>query len=70
MKRSFKVFAMVLCLIMAMFAFAACNNTPAATPTEAPAATDAPAADAATDAPAADAATEAPEAATEAPAVG
>ena len=71
MKRSFKVVALVVCLVMAMFAFAACGNnggtTAPETATDAPeAATDAP--EAATDAP--EAATDAPETATDAPAVG
>ncbi|MCI5550804.1 MAG: hypothetical protein MR418_06100 [Clostridiales bacterium] len=74
MKRSFKVVALVVCLVMAMFAFAACGNNGGTTATTAPetattapeTATDAPAA--ATDEPAA--ATDEPAAATDAPAEG
>ena len=63
MKRSFKVVALVMCLIMAMFVFAACNSgTPAATEAPTEAATEAPI-EAATEAP-----TEAPAETTEAPA--
>lgn len=74
MKRSFKVVALVVCLVMAMFAFAACGNNGGTTATTAPeTATTAPetattAPEAATDAP--EAATTAPETATDAPAVG
>ena len=59
----FKVVALVMCLIMAMFVFAACNSgTPAATEAPTEAATEAPI-EAATEAP-----TEAPAETTEAPA--
>ena len=73
MKRSFKVVALVVCLVMAMFAFAACGNNGGTTATTAPESTTAPetatdAPEAATDAP--EAATDAPETATDAPAVG
>ena len=68
MKRSLKVIALIACLVMAMFSFAACssNNDAGTTATDAPAATEEPAA--ATDEPAA--ATDEPAAATDAPAEG